>query len=161
MKNKKIYSDIKVFDSVDELPKPVYHLMQKAIAIKKDAYSPYSNFQVGAAVRLANDEIITGNNQENSSYPTGLCAERVALFYASAHYPNQAIKTIALTASPADAPNEQPVPPCGSCRQVIAEYEYKFDQPIEIYCMGDRGNIIAVNSIKALLPLAFDRSFLK
>jgi len=161
MKKQKISSEIKIFDSIDELPQLPHDLMKKATKAKVNAYSPYSNFQVGAAVLLDNDEILLGNNQENSSYPAGLCAERVALFYASANYPDQSIKMMALSASPVDTPNDQPVPPCGSCRQVIAEYEYKFDQAIEIYFMGDRGKVIAINSIKALLPLAFDRSFLK
>ena len=161
MKKQKICSEIKIFDSIEHLPQSAYSLMQKATQAKLNAYSPYSTFQVGAALQLANREIVLGNNQENSSYPAGLCAERVALFYASANYPDQAIQMMALTASPVNTPNDQPVPPCGSCRQVIAEYEYKFDQAIEIYFMGDRGRVIAVSSIKTLLPLAFDRSFLK
>ena len=161
MQKQSINFEIKIFESINELSQPVYNLMQGAINIKSKAYSPYSNFQVGAALRLANTQVITGNNQENSSYPAGLCAERVALFYASANFPDQAIEMMALSASPLNKSNDQPVPPCGSCRQAIAEYEYKFNQPIEIYFMGDRGKVIAVTSIKTLLPLAFDQSFLK
>ena len=161
MEKQNINFEIKIFESIEELSQPVFDLMQEAISIKSKAYSPYSNFQVGAALRLANGKVITGNNQENSSYPAGLCAERVALFYTSANYPEQAIKTMALSASPMNAHNDQPVPPCGSCRQAIAEYEYKSNQPIEIYFMGDRGKVIAVSSVKTLLPFAFDRSFLK
>ena len=161
MEFKRITSEIKVYDTVQDLPKPALELMRAATGIKTDAYSPYSDFQVGAALRLANGEIIKGNNQENSSYPAGLCAERVALFYASANFPEHSVDMMALTASPINAPNDQPVPPCGSCRQVIAEYEYKFNKPMEILFMGDRGKVLAVDSIKALLPLAFDRSFLK
>ena len=161
MEKQNINFEIRIFESVKELSQPVFNLMQEAISIKSKAYSPYSNFQVGAALRLANGKVITGNNQENSSYPAGLCAERVALFYASANYPDQAIEIMALSASPVNKPNDKPVPPCGSCRQAIAEYEYKSNQPIEIYFMGDHGRVIAVSSVKTLLPLAFDRSFLK
>lgn len=158
---KEIKSKVQVFNNIDELEPKDAELIHKALATRLDAHSPYSDFQVGAAVRLANNDIIIGNNQENSSYPAGLCAERVALFYASAVYPEEPVKTLAVSAAPKGQTNLQPVPPCGSCRQVIAEFEHKFNRPIKIYFMGNSGPIMAVNSIECLLPLAFNKSFLR
>jgi len=149
-----------VFDNLLELPEQIKKLMQQAVKARKQAYAHYSNFQVGAAVLLENNQIILGNNQENAAYPSGLCAERVAIFSAVANFPETNIKALAITASPKDSDLSEPVAPCGSCRQVIAEYEFKQQKKIPIFFMGKVGKIIKVNSIKDLLPLAFDKTFL-
>ena len=121
---------------------------------------PYSNFYVGAALLLDNNKIITGNNQENASYPLGLCAERTAIFYAGSKYPNAKVLRMAISAGSKNNQTTTPIPPCGSCRQVIAEYEIKQETPIEIYFMGERGKIAKSNSLANLLPLVFDKKVL-
>jgi cytidine deaminase len=126
----------------------------------KTAYAPYSEFHVGAAVLLENGEIIAGNNQENAAYPSGLCAERVALFYAGSQYPTIAIKTIAISVKSKNVIISEPLSPCGGCRQVIAEYENKFKKPIRIIMSGEKGQIYIANSIESLLPLMFSKKYL-
>ncbi|GAB2777917.1 cytidine deaminase [Salinimicrobium soli] len=160
MKQITISADLQVYDSVDELPKDVQHLMQQAIEARESSYSPYSQFSVGAAISLENGEVITGSNQENASYPAGLCAERTAIFYAGAKYPGVKMLKMALSARSRNHTVEVPTPPCGSCRQAIAEYEVKQKQPIEIYFMGEKGKVVKANSISDLLPLIFDNSYL-
>ncbi|MGM0635203.1 MAG: cytidine deaminase [Bacteroidota bacterium] len=160
MEKYNITSQIEVYNKVTELPKEIQSLMKQAQQVRLDAYAPYSNFLVGAAVLLESGNVVTGSNQENSSYPSGLCAERTAIYAAGANYPNQKIKTIAITAGPKEVENYEPVPPCGACRQAIAEYEQKQKEPIEVYFMGNKGKICKVTSLLDLLPLAFDRNFL-
>nr|WP_321233642.1 cytidine deaminase [uncultured Psychroserpens sp.] len=160
MKEVKIESQLIVFDNFNELPKDVVSLMEKAIEARRNAYAPYSNFLVGAAILLDNGEIVTGNNQENASYPSGLCAERTAIYYAGSQFPKAKILKMALTAGSQKEPTTTPIPPCGACRQAIAEYEVKQDTPIEIYFMGETGKIVKSASLANLLPLGFDRSFL-
>ncbi len=160
MKNLKIGFEVTVFDSSKELNKHDGILMNRAVFARQQAYAPYSNFLVGAAILMANGEIVTGNNQENASYPSGLCAERVAVFYAGARFPGIEIKTIAITATSATHRVTQPVAPCGNCRQSIAEYENKQQSPISILFMGETGEVIKSNSIADLLPFAFSSSFL-
>jgi cytidine deaminase len=134
--------------------------MELAIKARHRAYAPYSNFTVGCALLLANGEIITGNNQENAAYPSGLCAERVAIFAAGAQYPGIAVLKLAITASPKDDSFHKPVPPCGACRQSIAEYENNQDNNIELYFMGAAGNVLKSHSLSDLLPLVFDKNYL-
>ncbi|WP_298903117.1 cytidine deaminase [uncultured Psychroserpens sp.] len=160
MKEVKIESTLTVFESFDELPEDVVGLMNKASEARLKAYAPYSKFLVGAAILLDNGEIITGNNQENASYPSGLCAERTAIYYAGAQFPKAKIVKMALTAGSKIQKTMSPIPPCGACRQAIAEYEVKQDSPIEIYFMGETGKIVKSTSLANLLPLGFDRSFL-
>lgn len=160
MKEVKIESIIYVFDTLEELPKDVFLLMNKAIEARKNAYAPYSNFSVGAALLLDNNEIITGSNQENASYPSGLCAERTAIYYAGSQYPNAKIIRMAIIAGSKNHKTTSPIPPCGACRQAIAEYEVKQDVPIEIYFMGEEGKIAKSNSLANILPLIFDKSVL-
>lgn len=160
MKEIKIESTFTVFDNINELPQEVSFLMEKAMGAREKAYAPYSKFSVGAAILLDNDEIVMGNNQENASYPSGLCAERTAIYYAGAHYPNAKIVRMAITAGSQTRQTLEPVPPCGACRQAIAEYEVKQDAPIEIYFMGETGKVIKSNSLADLLPLGFDKSVL-
>ncbi|WP_104736375.1 cytidine deaminase [Hanstruepera ponticola] len=160
MKEVKIESVLQVFDNFDELPVNVASLMKQAMAARENAYAPYSKFSVGAAILLDNDEVVTGNNQENASYPSGLCAERTAIYYAGAKYPDAKIVRIAVTAGSRIHQTVTPIPPCGACRQAIAEYEVKQDAPIEIYFMGETGKVAKSNSLANLLPLVFDKSFL-
>ncbi len=160
MKEVKIESILFVFESLDELTNDVQLLMSKAIEARKKAYAPYSKFSVGAALLLDNNEIIIGSNQENASYPSGLCAERTAIYYAGAKYPESTILRMAITAGSQSKLTDSPIPPCGACRQAIAEYEIKQDSPIEIYFMGKTGKVVKSNSLANLLPLIFDKSVL-
>lgn len=151
---------VTVFETIEELPEAIKPLMHAAIEARKNAYAPYSEFSVGAALVMEDDEIITGNNQENASYPSGLCAERVAIYYAGAKYPGKKVKAIAISATSDKNKVNVPIPPCGSCRQAIAEYEVKQKSPITIYFMGETGNVMKVDALKDLLPLLFEKSFL-
>lgn len=160
MKEIKIETILNVYDALDELPKDVISLMEKASAARHKSYSPYSNFSVGTAILLENNEIITGSNQENASYPSGLCAERTAIFYAGAQFPNVKIIRMAIIAGSKLKTTDQPIPPCGACRQSIAEYEVKQDAPIEIYYMGEKGKVVRSHSLANLLPLVFDKTVL-
>ncbi|WP_243471016.1 cytidine deaminase [Winogradskyella sp. MH6] len=160
MKEVKIESTFKVYEDLSELPDDIQQLMQSAIETRENAYAPYSKFKVGAAILLDNNEVIVGSNQENASYPSGLCAERTAIYYAGAKYPKAKILKMAITASSQNQVTDSPIPPCGACRQSISEYEIKQEQPIEIYFMGVKGKVVKSNSLANLLPLGFDRSFL-
>lgn len=160
MKKIEIHTTLEAYDELVELDQNVQSLMQQSIEARHRAYAPYSNFTVGCAILLENGEIITGNNQENAAYPSGLCAERVAIYAAGAQYPGVAIKMMALTASPVDDSLTIPVPPCGACRQAIAEYENRQKSPISIYFMGASGTVVKSNSLQDLLPLIFDKSYL-
>jgi cytidine deaminase len=159
MKQISINTTISVL-SKDELSQEEQGLMLQAFEARSKAYAPYSKFTVGAAILLDNGEVIQGSNQENAAYPSGLCAERVAIFYAGATYPNAKIVKMFITASPQDRDLEEPIPPCGSCRQAIAEYEFKQDTPIAIFFMGAKGDIYKSDSLKNLLPLVFDKNHL-
>lgn len=160
MKEIKIETVLNVYDTLDELPKDVISLMEKASEARDKSYSPYSNFSVGAAILLENDAVITGSNQENASYPSGLCAERTAIFYAGAQFPDVKILRIAIIAGSKLKTTSEPIPPCGACRQSIAEYEVKQDAPIEIYYMGETGKVVRSHSLANLLPLVFDKTVL-
>ena len=158
---KKISFNITIYDSAEELNEGDKVLMDAAVNARKKAYAPYSNFFVGASVLLENDEMLEGNNQENASYPSGLCAERVAIFYAGANFPGIKIKAIAISAASSGYEVSTPAAPCGNCRQAISEYEYKQQTPIKILLMGETGNVIECDSIAELLPLGFNSSYLK
>ncbi|TXE15539.1 cytidine deaminase [Psychroserpens burtonensis] len=160
MKDIKIESILTVYEDYNELPAAIVSLMDTASKARLKAYAPYSKFLVGAAILLDNGEVISGNNQENASYPSGLCAERTAIYYAGAEYPDAKIVRMALTAGSQKQPTTTPIPPCGACRQAISEYEVKQDSPIEIYFMGTSGKVVKSHSLANLLPLGFDRSFL-
>ena len=160
MKDIIISTQFSVFETVSELPNDIQNLMAQAIAVRKNAYAPYSKFRVGAALLLDNGKIVLGSNQENAAYPSGLCAERVAVFQAGAIYPDAKIVKMAITAASDTNPTKSPIPPCGSCRQSIAEYEIKQETPIEIYFMGEIGVIYKSDSLKNLLPFMFDKNFL-
>ena len=160
MKEISITTQFNVFDVIEDLPTDVQNLMVQAISVRKNAYAPYSKFRVGVAILLDNGEVVLGSNQENAAYPSGLCAERVAIFYAGANYPQAKILKMAITAASDSNQTTAPIPPCGSCRQSIAEYESRQETPIEIYFMGEVGVIYKSESLKNLLPFMFDKKFL-
>ena len=123
------------------------------------SYAPYSGFSVGAAVRLANGEVVTGNNQENAAYPSGLCAERTTLFWANARYPDAAVEAMAIAARNANGELPVPIPPCGACRQVMLEVEQRHQQPMRLLLYGAEAVCLVEEGVGALLPLAFDGSW--
>ena len=144
-----------IFENESELQQADRDLLEQARFAAEKAYAPYSHFRVGAAVRLANGEIITGNNQENAAYPSGLCAERVALFYAHSKFPDTAIEAIAITAKGNEGIIEQPLSPCDACRQVMAESEKNSKQPMRVIMQGQKGPVMVAESMKVLLPFSF------
>lgn len=161
MKKHKLTLSFLEFNSIEELNDDDRILLQRAKEAAKNAYAPYSKFKVGAALRLANGMIIIGNNQENAVYPVGLCAERVALFSAQAQYPDQPVVALAVTAIGSDGKISQPVPPCGSCRQVMIEAESRHDTPLRVIMQGEDGPIIISEKMDNLMPLIFAEDFLK
>ncbi len=160
MKQINITTTFSVFDSKEELSADLLDLMNQAIEIRKKAYAPYSRFRVGCAILLDNGKIVLGSNQENAAYPSGLCAERVAIFQAGAIYPEAKIIKMAISATSDEKPVLAPIPPCGACRQSISEYEFRQDLPIEIYFMGESGEVYQSDSLKNLLPFMFDKNYL-
>ncbi|QIY82479.1 cytidine deaminase [Chryseobacterium sp. NEB161] len=157
---KEIKINFEVIPSYQELNEIEKTLFDKAKSIREQAYATYSNFWVGCAILLENGEIITGNNQENAAYPSGLCAERTTIFWASANYPDIKIKKLFVIGAPKDAITSVAIPPCGGCRQAILEYEAKQKDAIEIYFASLDGEIMKSKSIRDLLPFSFDSSFL-
>ncbi|MFU8842310.1 MAG: cytidine deaminase [Bacteroidales bacterium] len=150
-----------VYGKESDLPEKERSLLRQAVEAAKTAYAPYSAFCVGAAILLENGEVITGSNQENAAYPSGMCAERVALYYASAKYPDVPVTTIAITAHANDFRIEEPVTPCGSCRQVMAETEMRFQKKIKLMMQADGGKIYITDGVFQILPLMFHADKLK
>lgn len=160
MKEIKINTSALIFDDVSQLSSNDFSLMQKAIEAREKAYAPYSKFSVGCALLLDNGAIVLGNNQENAAYPSGMCAERVAIWKASSEYPDMKVLKMAITAASHLNEVHKPVAPCGACRQTLSEYEINQKQPIEILFMGEVGQIIKTESILSLLPFSFNSSYL-
>ena len=157
MKKIKLEQDFELYDSVNELSEEDRNLIMEAGKAAKNAYAPYSKFHVGAALLLENGVIVRGNNQENAAYPSGLCAERVALFAASANNIGIGIKAIAITAySELKTSHMQAVSPCGSCRQVMAEYEHLYRHNIRVIMEAEDGKYIVSSSVSQLLPYTFN-----
>ena len=157
MKDLNIQIAIKIYE-YEELKAADRELLDAARQATYRSYAPYSHFSVGAAARLANNIIVTGTNQENAAYPSGLCAERTTLFYANSQYPDQAVETLAIAARNERGEFlEEPIPPCGACRQVMLETEKRFKRPMRILLSGEKG-IYELRSVGALLPLSFDAS---
>ena len=154
MEGLKKYKSIEVLNNHDK------QLLEKAIESREHAYAPYSHFRVGASVLLEGGTIVTGNNQENAVYPSGLCAERVAVFAANANYPGKKIKAIAISCRNTKRKTAIPFTSCGSCRQVMLEYELKQEEPISVLFYGEDGEVWKVPNTKVLLPLYFDKSAL-
>jgi cytidine deaminase len=147
--------EITTYKSETELNIADQQLLAKAHEAASMAYAPYSHFKVGAAVLLDDGNIITGSNQENAAYPSGLCAERVALFYANAKFPDSAPIAIAITAISENTVIAEPIAPCGSCRQVMAEYEKKGGKDLKVIMQGQKGPVLVTESMKVLLPFSF------
>jgi len=150
-----------VFEDISALPLEEAELLKKAEEILLKAYAPYSRFRVGAAILLHDGSVVTGNNQENVAYPSGLCAERVALFHLMSQCPDALIKTIAISADPLDFELSHIISPCGSCRQALLEYELRMDRPIQVILGSSKGEILKVPSVRCLLPLSFQEDKLK
>ena len=155
MTNKEIKITYAEYDSLDQLDPKDFELAQAAIEATSLSYAPYSNFNVGAAVMFEDGVIIKGANQENAAYPSGMCAERTALFYASASRPDKAMTAIAITAGQNGKLCEMPATPCGACRQVMAQYQEKSGRPMEILLIGSK-KIWKFSKVDDLLPLIFD-----
>ena len=160
MRKIEIVTAATVFSDVSELSLDDKMLMDKAIEARKKAYAPYSKFNVGAALLLENNKIVLGNNQENAAYPSGMCAERVAIWKAGSEYPDIKILKLAISASSSIKKVDKPVGPCGACRQSLSEYEIKQKQPFSILFMGEFGEIVKTASLDSLLPFSFDSSYL-
>ena len=159
MQKRTIETNVEVY-SFEELDLAKQNLINKAKEQVSKAYAPYSGFHVGAAIELENGEIFAASNQENSAYPSGLCAERVAMFFANAQYPEVAVKTLAIAAYTHGEFLSEPVTPCGSCRQVLLETETRFEKDITILLYGTK-NTFQIANVKQLLPLCFEKESLK
>lgn len=155
MIEKNIYFSYIEYESIDELTATDAALVAVARDTTNFAYAPYSQFNVGAAARLANGQVVTGTNQENASYPVGICAERVLLSAASSLYPGVAIETLAISYHNLKGESTRPVSPCGLCRQSLSEFEDRTGKHIRILLAGMKGKIVAVKSASNLLPLSF------
>lgn len=155
-------SHFEKYENFDELPAGDKRLMEEAIKAADDAYAPYSHFHVGAAVLLENGTVVRGSNQENAAYPSGLCAERVALFASGAQHPGTKIIAIAITAYPEGKKIPAvPISPCGDCRQVMAEYELRYNHKIRLIMEGGKGTYLVSDCVAQLLPFLFSGDVLK
>lgn len=154
MQKKSLEIHYHVYESIQQLSAPDSNLMFSAQSVAKTAYAPYSNFRVGCAVLMENGKIVSGNNQENMAYPSGLCAERVAVFYAKSQYPDVKIHSIAI-ATCQTPENTGMLTPCGACRQVLSEYESVQLNPIRLLLLQPSGQVWVFDSIAAILPFSF------
>ena len=155
MQEKRFEFSFEVYDSIDELNADDRQLLMEARNITDKAYAPYSNFHVGAAAKLSNNKIVTGTNQENASYPVGICAERVLLSATSSLYPGVPIETMAVSYQSKKIKSDHPISPCGMCRQALQESESRMKKPIRLILGGIEGKVYVIKSASLLLPLAF------
>lgn len=155
MKKENYHFEYEVYDSIDELDTHDALLLRRARKATADAYAPYSHFYVGAAARLQNGEVVIGTNQENASYPVGICAERVLLSSVSAVFPGISVESMAVTYDSEQVVSDHPVAPCGICRQTLQEYESRFAKPIRIIMGGMKGNVIVIPTAEYLMPFGF------
>ena len=155
MNEKKFEIEYELYDDISELKEPDAFLLKEARSVTKQAYAPYSNFYVGAAAKLVNGQIVAGTNQENASFPVGLCAERVLLASASTLYPEIAIETMAISYNSENGNSNQPIAPCGMCRQSLQEYELRVKKPIRLILGGLEGKKFVFEKASQLLPLGF------
>jgi cytidine deaminase len=160
MQEKKIELSF-ILAHLSELSAQEQQLVANAKAAFKTAYAPYSGFLVGASVLLENGEVINGSNQENVAYPSGLCAERVALFYAGAKFPDVKINTVAISVLSKNFEVNDVISPCGACRQVMAEYEDKQHRPIKVILHSPTDEVLIANKVEDLLPFMFKSPSLK
>ena len=161
MNNQEYRFEFEVCNAIHELPAADAALLEKAREATKFAYAPYSNFFVSAAARLVNGEIVMGTNQENASYPVGICSERVLLSVASSLFPGIAIDTMAITYKNNNGKSDHPVSPCGMCRQALVEYEGRTKQGIRLILSGMEGDILVIERAGMLLPFSFGGKDLK
>lgn len=155
MKENKFEFNYKVYDNISELPEEHQWLLNEAREVTSNAYAPYSKFQVGAVARMANGEVVAGSNQENASFPVGLCAERVLLASVSSLFPRIPIDTIAISYKSELQKSDHPISPCGICRQSLQEFESRVGQPVQLIMGGMEGPVYVIDSATRLLPLAF------
>lgn len=161
MKENKFEFSYKVYDSIDELPEEQQWLLNEAREVTEQAYAPYSHFQVGAIAKLSNGEIVAGTNQENASFPVGLCAERVLLASISSLFPKIPIETIAISYKSDTQVSDHPISPCGICRQSLQEFESRVGKPVQLILGGISGPVYVIEGASKLLPLAFTSDELK
>lgn len=155
MKENKFEFNYRVYENISELPEESQWLLKEAKAVTANAYAPYSNFQVGAVAKLANGEIVAGSNQENASFPVGLCAERVLLASVSSLFPEVPVETIAISYRSERHKSDHPISPCGICRQSLQEFEGRVKHPVQLVLGGMEGPVYVIDSASQLLPLAF------
>ena len=155
MENIELKLQFSLYSSIDELDEESRNLLLEAQKISENAYAPYSNFNVGAALLLESGEIVRGSNQENAAYPSGLCAERVAFFATGTNHPGEKIRKVAVVAKRNHESEFIEASPCGSCRQVMIEYEDNQDEPIEVILLTKDGKVIKMPSVETLLPFKF------
>ena len=161
MKKADHYFSFEIFDSTDELEPTDVILLEEAKKIASQAYAPYSGFRVGAVARLAGGRLLSGTNQENASFPAGICAERVLLSAVSSVYPGLAIETIAVSFEADTVKSDRPISPCGICRQTLCEYEQRQKSPIRLILGGQDGKVFVLDRAGHLLPLAFSGDSMK
>lgn len=161
MKEKLLHIALRIYDAKEELSTPDAELLQEAKAALSKSYSPYSKFQVGAAVRLVNGVVLSGANQENAAYSMCLCAERAVLAAAASLHPGVTIESIAITVRNQLKVISEPASPCGACRQVLCETESQHRHPISVILQGETGQIFTLEKAGDLMPLSFDGSFLE
>jgi cytidine deaminase len=155
-----LHTIVRVYDSLLALPTDEQDLLLKAREACNTAYAPYSNFHVGAAILLADGTVVTGSNQENLAYPSGLCAERTAIYYTGANHKGTPILKIAVAAFQPSFAKYMPANPCGACRQALLEYENKQPTPIRVILEGEKNKVYVVDSVECLLPLRFKAEFM-
>ncbi len=161
MATEKFSFEYEVYNSAEELSKEDAYLLQLAKDVADTAYAPYSKFNVGAAAKMLNGAIVKGTNQENASYPVGICAERSLMAAAGTIFPNEAIETMAITYHNLNGSSDTPASPCGMCRQYIREYETRTHHPIRLILAGKEGKVYIIPQANMLLPLGFTSEDLK
>lgn len=161
MKENKFEFSYEEFNDINELNESDAWLLSEARTVTEQAYAPYSNFHVGAVAILENGEIVAGTNQENASYPVGICAERVLLGSVATLHPKIPIKTIAISYNSNEVKSDHPISPCGMCRQALLEYETRTEKPIRLILGGQEGKVFIIQTARFLLPFAFTSDELK
>ena len=161
MKTEEVRFSILLYDSIDELNNEDAMLLSEARKVTQFAYAPYSNFKVGALAKLENGKTVSGTNQENASFPAGICAERTLLSTASSLFPGVGIETIAISYNNLNGKSDRPVSPCGICRQSLVEFQDRTKKQIRIILSGMEGEVQVIENVKDLLPLVFGANDLK
>ena len=155
MKENKYEFQYEIYDDISQLTEQDAWLLREARAVTEQAYAPYSNFHVGAVAILENGEVVAGTNQENASYPVGICAERVLLGSVATMHPKVPIKSIAISYNSEEVKSDHPISPCGMCRQALLEYETRLKKPIRLILGGMEGKVFIIKTASLLLPFAF------